>query len=151
MLLWGRLISNLFQTAIGRCIDKNSMDSLQKVRNKAYTAIVLQTVVVLIIALSYLLFRGEKYFLSTLYGGFSWIIPCFYFTYKLFIMRSNNTALHIVKNLYFGELLKLVFSAVLLSLALKFLPIEILPFFSGYIGAVLSFWFLPIMLLLNVF
>lgn len=123
-------------------------DIFQKPRKEVYKIIYLQIITVLLAAIIWLFFKGKYEFASTLLGGICWIIPSFYFVKKTFNIRAaqKNTAQlgNLAKRFFIGEVLKLLLSAVLIILCLKFLPIILLPFLSGFIIAVMSLWLMPL-------
>ena len=124
-------------------------DFLQTFRKKAYFVIYLQIIITLLIAIFYFFFKEKNDFLSALAGGICWLLPNFYFTRKLFIMPVNKPTLHMVKSFYFGELLKLLFSAILIVISFKLLHVEVIPFLVSYIAVVLSIGIYPIILLMS--
>jgi ATP synthase protein I len=124
-------------------------DFLQAFRKKAYLMIYLQIIIILLIAIFYFIFKGKSDFLFALVGGICWLLPSFYFTRKLFIMPGNKSAIYIVKNFYLGEIVKLVFSGILIVLSFKFLHVDAVPFLVAYFAAVLSIGIYPIILLMG--
>lgn len=123
-------------------------DIFQKSRNQVYKIIYLQIIAVIIIALVWLFFKGLQDFYSVLLGGLTWIIPSFYFVRKTFNIRASKNnepqLSNMAKKFFIGEALKLLFSAILIVFCLKFLPIVLLPFLSGYIIAIMSLWLMPL-------
>ena len=122
-------------------------DFLSKIRTQAYKTILIQIVLITIVAVLCLIFYGIKEFWSALVGGAAWLVPSLYFVRKFFIMDSKNLTQHIWKNFYLGELLKLVSSAILVVISIKWLNVLLLPFIYGYLIAVMSIWLMPIFLL----
>jgi F0F1-type ATP synthase assembly protein I len=129
-------------------IHREMKDIFQKSRKEVYKIIYLQIITVIIAAILWFFFKGIHEFISALLGGVCWIIPSFYFIKKTFnIRRAQNDGLqlsHLAKKFFTAELLKLLFSALLIILCLKFLTIILWPFLSGYIIAIMSLWFMPL-------
>lgn len=129
-------------------IHREMQDIFQKSRKEVYKIIYLQIITVIIAAVVWFFFKGIHEFTATLLGGICWIIPSFYFVKKTFnIRRSQNNGLKLsdlAKKFFTAELLKLLFSALLIILCLKFLTIILWPFLSGYIIAIMSLWLMPL-------
>lgn len=124
-------------------------DSLCEVRGKIFKAFAMQSSIALVLAVAFLLLQGRVAFFSVILGAVAWLLPSIYFIRKLFIIRQNQgmTAQKLLSNFYIGEVIKLILSGILIVIFLRFIPVLVLSFFSGYIIAVLSFWVLPIFLL----
>lgn len=118
-------------------------DVLSFSRKSAYKLLYLQSAIILIAAIIWAIFGGFHAAWSTLLGGISWLLPNFYFIRKLFIMEKLPNPQNLVKKFYIGELVKFLLCVLLIILFVKLLPVAILPFLSGFIGAVLACWFMP--------
>ena len=109
-----------------------------------------QVFIVIAIGIVAWFFVGTRGGLSALLGGIAWMLPNTYFMHKLFVSRKARTGTQIVKDFYVGELIKLLLSGFLIALAVKFLPIEVLPFFVGFIITLLISWFGSVLILIKV-
>lgn len=118
-------------------------DFLKTTRHSAYKLLYFQLALVVLAALIFLFYQGFVSMWSVLLGGVAWMVPCFYFVRKCFIMRQSCTPQQLVKKFYLAELIKLVFSGLLVVLFVKFIPINVLPFLCGYGVAVLTIWLMP--------
>lgn len=117
---------------------------LRLARNKAYQLILLQLLVVAVLFIVWWLFKDIKAGYSAFLGGLAGIIPSIYFVHKFFT-NKKRTPQKIITDFYIGEIIKLLASAILLVLIVKFIPIHILPLITGFIGAYLSIWLTPLL------
>jgi ATP synthase protein I len=86
----------------------------------------------------------KKLGLSFLYGGFTFLLPQTYFSYRVFQYSGAQKAPLIVKNFYIGEVVKLLGTAILFIVAFKTKLVEPVPLFIGYgVGLVLQ-WTSPL-------
>ena len=111
-------------------------------RRAAYRLVGLQAIVVVAIALGWLV-GGGKEALSTLLGGVACVLPSLYFARKFFATTSAREAKKIIFAFYVGEIIKLGFSAVVVVLIIIFIPVAIVPFITGFVGAQFGFWLAP--------
>ena len=116
---------------------------MRSVRLIAYRLVRLQAVVVVIIALCWWI-KGATEELSALLGGAICVLSNLYFAWRLFAITSSRAAKRIMINFFLGELIKLVLSAVLVILVMVFIPVAIVPFIIGFVGAQFGFWFAPL-------
>lgn len=110
---------------------------------KAFNLVYLQLGMMLLLAIAWLLGKDLRASGSALLGGVSWLIPSWYFIRKIFRHKKDRSINIIAKDLFIGELLKFFFSAVLIILCLKFFPVNLLAFLTGYIGVVTMAMFMP--------
>lgn len=80
---------------------------------------------------------------SALLGGLVSILPNMYFAYRFFASGQQSDPKKIVRALYAGEILKLVITVVLAIGIFMLLPILLLPFLTGLVGATLGLWSAP--------
>jgi ATP synthase protein I len=99
----------------------------------------MQIVIVLIISGLLLVFSKEVA-LSFLGGGFICIIPNAYFAHKLFAKTGAQATRAIITSFYLGEVVKFVITIILFVVAFKFLNVNKLAIFIGYIVALFTFW-----------
>lgn len=110
----------------------------------AYRLVGLQALVVVIIALCWSM-EGATSIWSTLLGGVACVLPSFCFARRFFATTSARSSKKIISTFYVGEVIKLAFSAVLVLLIILFIPVAIVPFITGFIGAQLGFWLAPVL------
>lgn len=126
---------------------KSSIDSATRsIRLITYRLIRLQAVVVIVIAL-YWWIQGATEGLSALLGGAACVLPNLYFAWYLFSITRSRAAKRIIINFFLGELIKLVLSSVLVILIIVFIPVSIVPFIVGFVGAQFGFLFAPLKIL----
>ncbi|MCL5261448.1 MAG: ATP synthase subunit I [Gammaproteobacteria bacterium] len=98
---------------------------------KHYSHTIIQTCIAIILSIAWLSFRGGMAFFSAFLGSIVWIIPNYFFIWKIFTQIN-------LKNFFIYEALKLISSAILIVLALKIFHLHLVAFLSGYIVAVLT-------------
>lgn len=128
---------------------KSSTDSATRsARLIAYRLVGLQALVVGIIALAWLI-SGAIEAVSALLGGAASVLPSFYFARRLFATTSPRAIKRIMVNFFLGELAKLALSAGLVILIIVFIPVAIVPFIVGFVGAQFGFWLAPVLIKLE--
>ena len=114
-----------------------------------YSTCYLQITAICLTTLLWLLFFGENSGLAFFSGGLAWFFPCLYFAIKtsraIFPPRPNQNAFTLLKSFYRSEVKKLGFSAVLVILFAHYLPQHIGALLVGYIIAVMTVWFWPLL------
>ena len=113
-------------------------------RTIAYRLVGLQAAVVVIVALCWSM-EGIFGILSALLGGGACVLPSFYFAKRFFATTSARATKKIIRTFYLGEMVKLVFTAVLVVLIILFIHVAIAPFITGFVGAQLGFWLAPML------
>ena len=116
---------------------------LQPYRRQAYKLVLLQIAVVILLFIGFWLVKDIKAGCSAILGGLACIIPSLYLVRKLFSSK-DRTMQRIMFDFYIGEVSKLLLSAVLLVLIFKYLPVKLIPLFSGFIGAYMAIWLVPL-------
>ena len=106
--------------------------------------LLIQWLIVVITSILFGIFSNLNASRSALLGGIAWTVPTLFFVIILF-RKKTKTPFQVVINFYLGEFLKLLFSVILVILALKFSSIELLPFFTGYVIAIFAIY-LPLLL-----
>jgi ATP synthase protein I len=118
-------------------------------RSNALQVILLQTILVVIIAVSLLFLRGRSSGYSFLLGGFTSILPNLMFTYRLFSETSARAVTRIMLRLYVGEAIKLFTIGVLFIVMIRFMAVNLTPYIIGFIVAQIGVMVAPIMFLLR--
>ncbi|TWX49133.1 ATP synthase subunit I [Colwellia hornerae] len=101
-------------------------------RKFAYQQVGITTAIVFIITLVTYFSWGLSSAVSALAGGAIGIIPNIIFAYKAFRFAGAKSSKLVVESFFSGVKLKMVVTALLFSLAFKFLVIVPLPFFSMF-------------------
>lgn len=99
--------------------------------------------IALLVSLMLLLLFGVKSSYSGVLGGLVWAIPNAYAAKRLFSNMSARAVKKIVWNFYFAEAAKLLLSAILFVLIIKWIPLALGSFFAGYLAAQIGFWLVP--------
>ncbi len=107
-----------------------------------YRVLLIQLIINVIISGLWIIFSYPQAVISALLGGAVWFFPTICFVLIFMLRRKERSPVQILIDFYLGEFVKLIFSFILIFLVIKFYPLSILPFLSGYLGAVLSIWIL---------
>lgn len=115
--------------------------SLKKIiQHQAYHLVFMQLAGVLIIALLALLIAGQQSGFSVLAGGVAYGLLNLIFVALVFQYVGAQQAAQFMAAFFIGEMLKLVFSGILIVIIVKYLPVSLLSVLIGFIGAIVSFW-----------
>lgn len=90
-------------------------------------------------------FVGFSFAKSAALGGVTFLIPSLYFTWRFFKYRHARQAGSMVKTMFFSEVVKLLLMGVLVVLVLKHIPVNVIAFITGLVGAQLGLWFSPLL------
>ena len=115
---------------------------MQQERNYVFKLIAIQAAIIMILSLAFLLVSVKAAY-SVFLGGLCCVLPSIYFAHKLFRCMGARMAGKAVRAFYFGELIKLFMIALLSILVFKFITINPLAYFIGFILAQLAFWIAP--------
>jgi ATP synthase protein I len=126
------------QVYIGGCVPKTVLNAIRKT---AFSYVFIQAAVILLIASLFSIFGKGNAGLSILLGGMICITPNLYFAHKLFYRTGAQAAYQIIRSFYWGELIKILLTVLLFYLVFKFLVINKILLFVGYILAQITFWF----------
>ena len=77
---------------------------------------------------------------SALSGGFIGVLASFFFARMVVRSRKSDEPRSILFQLYLGEGLKIVITAVLFAIVFILLRVEILPLLTSYIATLFVFW-----------
>ena len=111
-------------------VRKNSL--VKPGRKFAYQQIGLSILIVFIFTLLTYFCWGLSHAKSVVAGGAIGIIPNFIFAYKAFRFAGAQSSKLVVESFFSGVKLKMVITALLFSLAFRFLVILPLPFFGMF-------------------
>lgn len=102
-----------------------------------YKTIGIELFIIFVFATIWFYFSGIFAFLSVFCGGLCWMIPNTYFIYRSRAIAHPKNAKNMLRDFLVSEVLKLVISAVLIVISIKFFTkIMVLQFLNGYIIAV---------------
>jgi ATP synthase protein I len=82
---------------------------------------------------------------SVLTGTLCGALPNFYLAIKIFSLGVDSSADQMLRAIYVGETLKIVFAVALLALSISRLDVSVPYLLSGYLGTVVVQWFALLM------
>ena len=104
------------------------------------TILLIQLLVTLSGAVVSLAFSGAQAAYSALIGGGVSTLVTLYFASQVFSVRVGSPAAKIARAFYLGEVVKLLLTVVLLSIALLWLDVSPLPLLLAYMAALMAYW-----------
>lgn len=110
------------------------------IQHQAYQLVLLQLAGVVVLSLLALMLRGTLSCFSVLAGGMAYGLPNLVFVWRVFRFAGAQQMAKFLTAFFFGEAIKLVLSAILFLLIVKYLPVSLLSVLIGFIGAIISFW-----------
>lgn len=120
--------------------------AVQSTRLIAYRLVGLQTIVIAVVAFWWWIEKGRGEGLSVLLGGMACLLPSLYFARRLFDTTSLQAVKQLMVNFYIGELIKLILSAGLVIIIVLYVPVSIVSFIIGFVGAQFGFWLAPLVI-----
>ena len=100
----------------------------------------IQLLVTLLIAMISLVLSDFRAAYSAVIGGGISAIVTLYFASRVFSARMGSPAAKIARAFYIGEVVKLLLTILLLSIALLWLHVSPLPLLLAYMAALLAYW-----------
>lgn len=110
------------------------------VQNEAYLLVLLQLAGVAVLAIMAGLLSGLNSGFSVLAGGLAYCVPNLVFVWRVFRYVGAQQMSQFMAAFFFGEAIKLVLSAFLFLMIVKYLPVSLLSTLLGFIGAMVAFW-----------
>ena len=104
------------------------------------TITIIQLLVTLLVAAVSLVSDGVRSACSALVGGGISTLVSLYFARQIFSVRIGSPAAKIAQAFYVGEVVKLLLTVALLSIALRWLDVSPLPLLLAYIAALMAYW-----------
>jgi ATP synthase protein I len=104
------------------------------------TITIIQLLVTLLVAACFLVSEGARAACSALEGGGVGTLAGFYFARQVLSVRIGSPAAKIAQSLYVGEIVKLLLTVALLSIAFRWLDVSPLPLLLAYIAALIAYW-----------
>lgn len=111
-----------------------------KVQHQAYHLVLWQLVGVVFLATIGLIIKGKTSSFSILMGGLAYVLPNLIFVWRVFRYTGAQQMVKFMAAFFVGEMLKLIISAILFLLIVKYLPVSLLSVLAGFIGAIVAFW-----------
>lgn len=110
------------------------------VQSEAYRIVLLQLLGVVMLSLVTLLIKGAHASFSVLMGGLAYGLPNLYFVFRVFRYAGAHQMTAFITAFFLGEAIKLILSAVLFLVIVKYLPVSLLSTLVGFVGAIVAFW-----------
>lgn len=118
---------------------------LKTVQKTAYRLVLLPMGMTGLLSLLLGLAKGFLASSSAFWGGTIWTLPSFMLAYFLFKNTSPRAARRILITLYITEIIKLGLVIILFIITARFTSLSIGYILLGYITAMISFWFAPLL------
>jgi len=111
------------------------------IKKEAYRIVYWQFILMMGLALILFLLQGMRSGLSALLGGLACWLPALLFVWQVFARAGfARFARQFMLLFAVGEAVKLLLSAVLFVLIVKYLPVNMLSVLIGFVGAIIAFW-----------
>ena len=110
------------------------------IQNEAYRLVLLQLLGVVVLSVCAFILQGRVSAFSVFAGGMSYVLPNLIFVWLVFRFVGVQQMTQFVTAFFFGEMLKLIISAILFLVIVKYLPVSLLSELIGFVGAIVSFW-----------
>jgi ATP synthase protein I len=121
-----------------------SRAALQLTRSQVNRWFLIQIVAIILATVAFLILKGPLFAKAVFLGGLLCIFPQWLFACLWFFYYKASAAPKIVKMFYIGEVVKLLLTGILFVMTLKYLAVNPLGCFSGFIIAQIAFWVAPL-------
>lgn len=102
--------------------------------------IIIQLLVTLLAAVASFAFSSLQAAYSALVGGGISTVATLYFASTVFSVRIGAPAAKIARAFYVGEVVKMLLTVILLSVALLWFDVSPLPLLLAYMAALMAYW-----------
>lgn len=113
---------------------------MSSARFKAYRLVAIPVAAAVVFSLFLLLLKGLNASYSALLGVGIWALPNLYFAQKVLTDRIEQSAKCLTRIFYRAEVTKLLLSAALFIVTIKFLPVTAIAVLCAYLVAQIFFW-----------
>lgn len=110
------------------------------IQSQAYRIVIWQLAGVFLLAVLALIFTDATHGLSVLAGGLAYGLPNLLFVWRVFRYAGAQEMHRFMAAFFAGEAFKLILSAILFLVIVKYLPVSLLSTLVGFVGAIISFW-----------
>jgi ATP synthase protein I len=118
------------------------LTTVQKsLQREALKLVFWQLMITMVLSIIILLVEGLNKGLSTFLGGGAYILPNFIFAWRVFSHSGPGMTERFMIKFLLGEFSKLIVSAILFILIVKYLSMNVVFVMAGYTIAIVSFWF----------
>lgn len=111
-----------------------------RVQFAAYQLVLIQLLGVLLAAAMATLFISVHAAIGIILGGCAYVLTNLIFVWRVFRHVGAREMTRFVTAFFFGEMSKMVLSAILILLIVKYLPVSLLSVLIGLMIAIVSFW-----------
>lgn len=117
-----------------------SRSVISRIKSEGYRLLAVPVVVIAVFAISLSVFQGLNAGCSALLGGGIWAIPNFYFARRVLTAPRVPLAKPMAWTFYRAEVMKLLLTALLFVVVVKFLTIHPLIVLLAYLLAQIVYW-----------
>lgn len=110
------------------------------IQHEAYRLVFLQLLGVCLLSVIALMLGGFTSGFSVLAGGLAYGLPNLIFVWRVFRFSGAQEMGRFLAAFFAGEAIKLILSAFLFLVIVKYLPVSLLSTLIGFVGAIVSFW-----------
>jgi ATP synthase protein I len=121
-------------------------DITDQLRRQALYFSIFQMTVAFCVAVLIWLFWGFSSGVSAFAGGLTCVIPNGFFAWRFFGATGALAAKQIVRGMYRAEMIKLLLTGLLFLVVFTYLPVDVLPYFVGFLLAQFAGWFAPLII-----
>lgn len=116
------------------------------IQRQAFSIVLWQLICVIVVSMiAFLAFSlNVKIGLSVLAGGLAYGIANLIFVWRVFRYAGAQEMNQFAAAFMAGEAMKLILSAILFLVIVKYLPVSLLSVLVGFISAIIAFWFVCI-------
>jgi ATP synthase protein I len=112
----------------------------KQIQQQAFRIVFWQLACVVALSAVALIITGTKHGFSVLAGGLAYGIPNLIFVWRVFRYAGAQEMNQFMAAFFAGEALKLILSAILFLVIVKYLSVSLLSTLVGFAGAIVSFW-----------
>ena len=132
--------SLLYTPAIRGFGNKMVKPLAKRTQCEAFRIVFWQLALVVMLAGFALTLYGFTSAFSVLAGGCAYVFANLVFVWRVFVYAGAQQMTKFAIAFFIGEMLKLLLSAILFLMIVKYLPISLLSVLVGFIGAIVAFW-----------
>lgn len=112
----------------------------QLIQRQAYQIVIKQLGCIAAYSILALVFGRPRIGFSVLLGGLAYGLPNLVFVWRVFRYAGASQMAQFMSAFFIGEMVKLILSAILFLIIVKYLPVSLLSVLAGLVGAIVSFW-----------
>ncbi|MEP4890687.1 MAG: ATP synthase subunit I [Aliiglaciecola sp.] len=109
-------------------------------RQLARKVLFIQSIIAILSAIFFAIFKGQNSGISAFYGGITCLIPAFVFAFYAFRYAGATQNEMVVRSFSKGSKIKFFLTIILFSLAFKWSEVEFLPLLVTYLITMMAQW-----------